>query len=100
VRTNVQPADAGDYSVVVTNAGGLAASDPATLTVNVPPVISAQPQSQTVSVGSNVLFSVTATGTEPLGYQWRFNTADIAGATGSTYTLNNAQTTNAGTTRW
>ena len=58
---------------------------------NSPPTITAQPQNQTVSVGSNATFSVTATGTAPLAYQWRRNAQNISGATASSYTRTNAQ---------
>src|SRR5271155_3551800 len=45
-----------------------------------------QPGNQTVTVGQNATFSVTATGTGPLTYQWYVNGVAIAGATSSTYT--------------
>jgi hypothetical protein len=61
-----------------------------------PPTILVQPQGRTVTAGSNVTFAVTAAGTTPLQYQWRFNDTDIAGANGSTYTVTNAQAANAG----
>jgi hypothetical protein len=48
--------------------------------------ISAQPASQTVCAGSPVSFSVTASGAGTLTYQWRKDTVNISGATGSTYT--------------
>jgi endonuclease/exonuclease/phosphatase family metal-dependent hydrolase len=60
------------------------------------PGISAQPQSQTISPGSNVTFSVTATGNAPFAYQWRFNNTNISSATTNTCSINNVQTTNAG----
>lgn len=41
------------------------------------PTITAQPQSQTVWAGTNVTFTVTATGTAPLGYQWRKGGANL-----------------------
>ena len=62
-----------------------------------PPVISTQPSDQTVIVGAPVIFTVGAAGSPPLGYQWQFNSAAIAGATQSAYSLASAQATNAGT---
>jgi hypothetical protein len=44
----------------------------------VAPAITVQPQSQTNYVGSNVTFTVTATGTAPLSYLWRFNSGATA----------------------
>ncbi len=50
--------------------------------------ISSQPTSKTVTAGSSVSFSVTATGgTAPYSYQWTRNGANISGATSATYTL-------------
>jgi uncharacterized repeat protein (TIGR01451 family) len=95
-RPNVQAADAGAYSVVVANAAGSVTSADATLAVVTPPAITAQPVSQSVNVSSNATFSVTATGTAPLTYQWRFKAVAIPGATTSTYTRSNAQLTDAG----
>jgi hypothetical protein len=54
-----------------------------------PPSITLQPASQSVLPGSNVTFSVSATGSEPLSYQWRLNGANIPGATNSTYSITN-----------
>ncbi len=50
------------------------------------PQISTQPANQTVTVGQTATFSVVATGSAPLQYQWRKSGAAIAGATGSSYT--------------
>ena len=47
----------------------------------VAPVITSQPANATVTEGNTAQFSVTATGTAPLTYQWRRNGAAIAGAT-------------------
>ena len=93
---NVQPVDAGIYSVVVSNVAGTNTSSGAALTVNVPPSISTPSQSQTLNSGATVSFSVSATGTAPLAYQWRTNGVDLAGATGQTLTLTNVTTANAG----
>ncbi len=52
----------------------------------VAPSITTQPVSQTVTAGQTATFSVTATGTAPLSYQWNKNSAAISGATSSSYT--------------
>ena len=51
-----------------------------------PPTIILQPVDQTVDLGQTATFSVAATGTAPLTYQWQKNGTNITGATGSTYT--------------
>ena len=61
------------------------------------PSITNQPVSQTVSVGSNVTFAVVALGSPPLTYAWLLNNAPINNATNATFTIPNAQLTNAGT---
>src|SRR5882762_10210106 len=50
------------------------------------PSLTTQPASQTVTAGQTATFSVAATGTAPLSYQWQKNGAAIIGATSSTYT--------------
>jgi hypothetical protein len=94
--SNVQPDREGDYSVTVSNISGVVTSDTAFLVVNVPPTIGVEPESQTVRAGEDAVFSVSAGGTEPLSYQWRFNEAIIAGATAGDYTRIGAQTNDAG----
>ena len=60
------------------------------------PVITSQPQDQRVAVGANASFSVTATGSALLTYQWRKDKADLGGETNSAYTIVNAQINHAG----
>ena len=50
------------------------------------PSISTQPANQSVAVGQMATFSVTASGTAPLSYQWQKNNANISGATAANYT--------------
>ena len=61
-----------------------------------PPTILTQPASQTVTAGTNVTFSVTASGTPPLSYLWRVNGTNLANATNPTLTLTNVQLGQAG----
>ena len=61
------------YRAVAQNSAGSASSLPATLTISanaIAPAITTQPQSQSVQAGNAALFSVTASGSSPLGYQW------------------------------
>jgi len=95
--TNVQVAQAGTYTVRVTNDFGSVLSSNATLDVLVPPGITTQPSNQTVMVGSNTSFTVFASGTAPLAYQWKFNGTDLPGAVNSALALTNAQLAQAGT---
>ena len=93
---NVRLAAAGNYTVLITNVAGGATSNPAVITVWVPPAITLQPSSRTNVTGSDATFNVAATGTAPLSYQWQFGGNNIPGATGSALTVNNVQLANAG----
>jgi len=75
--------NAAAFRVVVTNSVGSMTSNSATLTVTAAPVapsVTTQPANQTVAAGQSATFSVVATGTSPLTYQWQKNSANIAGA--------------------
>ncbi|HMO27493.1 MAG TPA: PQQ-dependent sugar dehydrogenase, partial [Tepidisphaeraceae bacterium] len=67
-------------------------------TANLAPTISTHPQSQTVSAGQPVTFSVQANGVPALQYQWQRNNQNINGATGSSYTISAAQLGDSGAT--
>jgi hypothetical protein len=102
------PTTAGTYTLNIrawaeANKSGLGGSPTFNYTINVgggatqtAPVFTTQPQSQTVSVGSNVNFSVAVTGSPAPTLQWRRDGTDLAGATGATLSLTNVQTTHAG----
>jgi len=93
---NVQLSQAGNYTVLVTNSYGSILSSNATLTVLAPPIILVQPTNQTVVGGGAASFSVTASGTLPLSYQWSFNTTNLVGETNATLRLTNVQFSQAG----
>ena len=61
-----------------------------------PPTISTPPQSLNVSGGASANFSVTATGSGTLAYQWYFNANGLPGATATNYFIAAADATNAG----
>jgi hypothetical protein len=94
--TNVQLAQSGSYQVVVTNNYGSATSLVAMLNVGLPPQIIVQPINQAVLVGSNAAFTVTATGTAPLAYQWRFNGSTPLPPNTATLTIPRTRLTDAG----
>src|SRR5262249_21729523 len=77
----VSAANAGVYTLIASNANGTAASRGARLTIRQAPAITQQPQPITAQAGSQVALDVTATGTDPLQYQWSRNNQPVAGAT-------------------
>ena len=97
--TSAQAGDAGNFRVIVTNSAGSVTSTQVALTVITtvvsPVAITSQPVAQTVTVGQNATFTVQATGTTP-GYQWQKNGATIPGATNASYTIADAQSSDAG----
>ncbi len=92
--TSAQPGDNGNYTVIISNAYGSATNSPAAvLTISagcVPPGLTG-PNNATVIQGNNATFSVSASGNPVPDLQWRLNGADIAGQTGSSYIVTNAQ---------
>ena len=79
--------DEGSYDVVVSNAFSQATSDAAFLSVNNPVQIATPPVSLVVREGGHATFTVSATGTATLTYQWRRNQQEIPTAVGSTYEI-------------
>jgi parallel beta-helix repeat protein len=87
-------------TAVAVDALGLAhTSSVVTVFVGVPPTITQQPASQTVTMGTNASFSVVADGTPPLSYQWQHDGLDIPGATNATLTIISAQPADGGVYR-
>lgn len=88
--TNISVLNSGNYAAVVSNPAGAATSQVAVVTVlALAPFITVQPVSQVVDDGTDVSLSVTATGTGPLSYRWKRNSANVAGGTNATLTLTN-----------
>lgn len=95
-----QYADAGVYTLVVTNLAGAVTSTPVSLIVQQKPSIVTQPaRLSAVTNGDSLSLSVVAAG-DSLSYQWRVKhgttTTNIDGATDSTLTLSNVSTSDAG----
>ena len=94
-RANVQnPNDAGTYYVVLTNPVSpyVVTSTACALTITESiPVVTVNPVSQTNGAGANLNFSVASYGTDPRTYLWQRDGVDVASATGTAYTLTNAQ---------
>jgi hypothetical protein len=88
---NVQPDKAGNYTLLITNSVGTRTSSVATLTVLIAPTINLEPTNQSVNQGDTATFLVTAAGSSPLAYQWRFNGTPIASAVASNYSRVNVQ---------
>jgi Concanavalin A-like lectin/glucanases superfamily/Laminin B (Domain IV)/Immunoglobulin I-set domain/Immunoglobulin domain len=95
--SQVQPANAGAYTVVVENPVGRITSPAATLTVLTPPLIAGQPQSQITTPGSLVVMSVNALGSEPLSYQWSRDGIALPGETRFNLVLNGVTVLDSGT---
>lgn len=95
---NVQAANAGFYSVVVTNSatpGGIISNN-AILSVNGPLALVAGPQDQFVAPGESTVLQVAASGTPPLNYLWRLNGVLLPDQTNAVLSLDRLQPTNGG----
>ena len=96
---SAQVGDAGTYSVRITS-GANSETPTAKLVVDAstgaPVSITGNPAGRTVEIGQSASFSVAATGTGTLAYQWLKNDSPIAGATAATYTIAAAQAADAG----
>ncbi|MEQ1579225.1 MAG: immunoglobulin domain-containing protein [Steroidobacteraceae bacterium] len=92
VLASVAPANNGEvYSVTISGPGGTVTSNNATLSVLlVAPVITSQPANRTVLQNAAASFTVAASGSAPLSFQWRRGGVNIPGATNSTYSIANA----------
>ena len=94
--TNIATINAGQYSVIVTGGCGNVTSSNALLTVNSITSISTQPAASTLCAGNTANFSVTASGTGALSYQWKRDGNNV-GTNSSSLAVSNSQAENAGT---
>jgi len=94
--TNVGPAQAGAYQVVVTNVYGSATSAPANLTIVMPPSVITNLADHVATNGDTVTWTVLAQGTDPLSYQWYFNSTLLSLETNDTLVLSNVVPAQAG----
>jgi uncharacterized delta-60 repeat protein len=78
---NVQPANAGAYTVLVTNAVGSATAGPVALVIDGTLALLEQPLDQSAVVGATVGFSVEAAGPGPISYEWLHDGQDLADGT-------------------
>jgi len=92
--------NSGSYSVIVSNPYGSVTSQVSVVTVGAGPVILVSPASTTNLAGSNAVFTVSASGTAPLHYQWTKNgtaaSNNVAGANANGLKLVNLALANAG----
>jgi alpha-tubulin suppressor-like RCC1 family protein len=84
---SAQADNAGSYTCIVSNPAGSVTSSTATLTVNVPATVATPPSNVTVFAGDTATFTVSATGTPTLSYQWMKNGNLLTGATSSSLAL-------------
>ena len=87
---------AGAYSVVVTNSYGTATSSVARLTVQLPPLILAQPESQWPLYAAPATFKVAVDGATPQRFQWLRDGSGVGGATNQSLAISSATDTEAG----
>jgi len=93
---NPTKAQAGDYSVIVSNAVGVTVSPEAGLTVFEPPSIPIPWANLLVTEGGRVYREAYALGDPPLWHQWQFNGTDLPGETNNHLLLFNLGTNDAG----
>jgi len=102
VFSPAEPADAGTYSVVITDPAGFVSSSDATLVVQpaggppVPISIVVQPNSTAATQGGSATFTVSVTGDPSITYQWRKNQSPIPAATSPSFTVIDVHPSDAG----
>ena len=80
VIANIQGTDSGVYQCVASNVHGTVKSNPATVTVMVPPSITVHPADMNATIGNNILLTTTASGPGALTYQWQKDGTNLTNA--------------------
>jgi hypothetical protein len=94
---SIDTSDAGNYYCVATNTCTSTSSNAITINVNEAPSIDNNPVSAVVCENYSTVFSVSASGTNPMTYQWYNSSGIISGATGSSYIIPQVVSSDAGT---
>ncbi len=95
-KLNMQGSDSGFYYVIASNLAGRDSSG-ASVTVNVPPTVTTQPQAKRILEHQTIALNVVAIGTLPLTYQWRKNGTNIpSNSSAQNYSLSNVTPTDSG----
>lgn len=89
--------DQANYTCFITNYFGAITSSVASLAIFVAPVITTQPKSYNTNAGASVTFSVAASGTAPLSYQWYKDGLPLSGAILNAYSLSGLLASDSGT---
>ena len=93
---NLQYADAGDYTVEVSNFAGTTSSDVIPVRVVQPVSLETQPEDVRGVVGGSVSLAVSAVGSDPITYEWMHNGEKIIGATSPSLSLVDLNAASAG----
>jgi len=94
--TNIGAAEGGNYVLVITNSYGAVTSSVAMLNYLGLPLITTNPVSAYVTAGSPETFTVAASSSLPVTYQWYGPAGAISDATNSAYTIASVAVSDAG----
>jgi len=95
--TNLKITDSGNYALVAFNTLASSTSHVASITVTAaPPVFTQQPTAASVLTGASTTFNSLAVGSNPLRYQWYFQSGPLLNQTNRQLTLNPVNAANAG----
>jgi hypothetical protein len=96
IINNVALSDAGDYYCIATNGCGYAQSSIKTLAVYSAPAISQQPQNIQACIGQSTLLALSASGSQPVSYQWYKYSVAVVGAVNNLYLFNSINASDSG----